>query len=91
MMKKRSLISLVLLVAYFVAVFAFAFHIHPGASEHVSCKICHAAGSSEKAVSQSPKEPPLTNAGFIQIKNDSTVFRFLSTFSPQRAPPSPAA
>jgi hypothetical protein len=89
-MKKRLLIGLILLTAYSIGVVAFAFHFHPGSSEHINCSICHVVGSSEKAITQSVPLPADHCFGSIEHVTDSPVFRFLSASSPQRAPPIPA-
>jgi hypothetical protein len=86
-MKKRILISFILLAAYSIGLVAFAFHSHQSASEHVNCTICHVAGSSEKAITQGETEPPYTDSGSIQLRTDFPVFRFLTVSTPQRAPP----
>jgi hypothetical protein len=88
-MKKRVLVSFILLAAYSIGIIAFAFHSHQNTSEHVNCKICHVAGSSEKAITPSQSEKADTTCGFIQIDTDSSIFRFLGACSSQRAPPVP--
>ena len=86
-MRQRILVTVLLLAAYSLGITAFAFHSHENTFEHVNCKICHVAGSSEKAASQNQPKLVHVPCGFVPIENDSPIFRFLNSSSGQRAPP----